>query len=284
MNRESPGFSRGECQIRIAAMCYEENGYFYIWDSDEDYALLAEETGCTDEKIRLIVSSCLRRSLFDDTLFKVGNVLTSRGIQRRYFSAVKDARIKAASQKGRYTYIEKGLCLLTEEDFSELNSSRVWLKLTQNSSFPGINDSKSGINPYKSENNPPKESKVEESKVEESKVVSADATFGDAIGYYMDKIQPTPSGITIEQMKEYAETMTADVIKYAIDKAITNKVYKWNYINAILIDWQKRNVQTMDDVHREEAEYERDKYVRGNIGNKQGRKSFSELIAEREGL
>lgn len=158
-----------EVYQRLVCRCYEEdNGYFLLWDSDEDHALLADETGYSEDKIRLIVSSCLRRSLFDDTLFKMGNVLTSRGIQRRYFSAIKDTKIKAAAQ-GRYTYIYKDLCLLTEKDFSELNKTQAWLKVAQNYLISRNNHDKSEKNPDKSEKNPLNEMKGNETRLNEMK-------------------------------------------------------------------------------------------------------------------
>ncbi len=97
-----------EIYQRLICSCYAENGYFLKWDNETDYALMADDTGYSIGKIQLIVSSCLKWSLFDNTLFKGGNVLTSRGIQRRYFGAVKDTKIKAAAQ-GRYTP-RSGIC------------------------------------------------------------------------------------------------------------------------------------------------------------------------------
>ena len=150
-----------EVYERLICKCYDDNGYYLNWNDADDYALLADETGYSDEKVRLIVSSCIRRSLFDDTLFNMGNVLTSRGIQRRYFSAIKDAKIKAAAQ-GRYTVVRKDLCLLTGDNFSELNKTQVWLKIGNNIGFSENNPSKSEINPSKSENNPVNEMKENE--------------------------------------------------------------------------------------------------------------------------
>lgn len=169
-----------EVYQRLTCKCYEDNGYFLVWDNDEDYDLLADETGYSNDKIRLIISSCLRRSLFDNTLFEVGNVLTSRGIQRRYFSAIRDTKVKAAAG-GRYTTIYEDLCLLTDEDILELNKSCVWLKIAQKYSYSGINDNKSTNNPDKSPNNPANETKGNETILNENiDSASCDASLSDS--------------------------------------------------------------------------------------------------------
>ena len=147
-----------EIYIRLIRQCYRENGYYLIWEPNEDYALLADDTGYSEDKVRLIVSSCVERSLFNDTLFRMGNVLTSRGIQRRYFEAISKSKIKAAAQ-GRHTTIPKDICLLTDEDFSEINKTVVWLKFADHNLFSENNLSKSGNNHSKSGNNTVKERK-----------------------------------------------------------------------------------------------------------------------------
>ena len=156
-----------EIYQRILCACYEgDNGYYLPWNANEDYALMAEDTGHSEEKVRLIVSSCLNWSLFDDTLFMMGNVLTSRSIQRRYFGAIKDTKSKAAAQ-GRHTVIPRDICLLTEEDISEINKTTVWLKVGDFDLFSENNTSKSTNNLSKSTNNPLNKRKGNKSKLEE---------------------------------------------------------------------------------------------------------------------
>lgn len=178
-----------EVYLRIVIKCYEDNGYYLIWSDDEDYPLMAEETGHSKEKLQGIMSTLFRRSLLcklpvpgndviapdegttlygrsmanEHILPMPGNVITSRGIQRRYFGAIKETRVKAAAQ-GRHTYIEDSICLLSEDDFAELNKPQCWLKVTPKDRFSGINQDKSGINSNKSTKNPPKKSKEKKSK------------------------------------------------------------------------------------------------------------------------
>ncbi|QAT43466.1 DUF4373 domain-containing protein [Aminipila luticellarii] len=75
--------------LQIFCSIYEERGYFTTCD-DDDCILMAEAVGCGCDPnfIRQVVQGCLRRSLFDQRIFEVFGVLTSRGIQRRYLRAL----------------------------------------------------------------------------------------------------------------------------------------------------------------------------------------------------
>ncbi len=173
-----------EVYQRILCKIYEDNGYYLLWDDKDDFSLLADETGYPEEKVRLIVSTLLSRSLLDGTLALRGNVLTSRSIQRRYFEAIRATKEKAAAE-GRNTVVEEDICLLTEDDFKDLNRNKLWLSIGKTQPKSEKNGSKSENYDSKSEKNPAKKSKVNESKEEESKrdksVLGAHAHAGTPI-------------------------------------------------------------------------------------------------------
>lgn len=105
--------------LRLLCLIYKDNGYFYRW-TDSTSALTAKRigVGCTKDKVELIVRSCVRWSLFDNTLFDMSGVLTSVGIQRRYLSAIRERARKAAA-KGRQITVDAQLWLLDEIETSE---------------------------------------------------------------------------------------------------------------------------------------------------------------------
>lgn len=223
-----------EIYLRLIAKCYEDNGYFLDWDTFDDYALLADESGYPEDKVRLIVSTCLRRSLFDNILFKVGNVLTSRSIQRRYFSAIKDTKIKAAAQ-GRYTYIDEDLCLLTEEDFSELNKPQSWLKVTPKKGFSENNENKSENNTDKSEINPANKTKLNKTKEKETKQDHSDELCRVFNCY--EKVIKVPTEADQARLTVLCKDFTADVVIQAINSA-AGKGRSVNYVKGILNNWK----------------------------------------------
>ena len=79
--------------ISLLALVYKNNGYFYKWDNDDCY-LMSDGVGCgcSPELIQEVLQGCIRRSIFDDGVFNMFGVLTSKGIQERYIKAVTERR------------------------------------------------------------------------------------------------------------------------------------------------------------------------------------------------
>lgn len=65
------------------------NGYWLKWTEAVRYKMLLENGGLSGEKLDAIVGSLLKWGFFDRGLFEKEGVLTSRGIQRRYFSIAR---------------------------------------------------------------------------------------------------------------------------------------------------------------------------------------------------
>ena len=69
------------------------NGYYIDWE--EDNALLfSRKINYDINKLNVVVSVALRRNIFNKSLHKQHNVLTSKGIQKRYIKACSDSRRK----------------------------------------------------------------------------------------------------------------------------------------------------------------------------------------------
>lgn len=65
------------------------NGYWLKWTEAVRFKMLLENSGLSGEKLDAIVGSLLKWGFFDRGLFEKEGVLTSRGIQRRYFSIAR---------------------------------------------------------------------------------------------------------------------------------------------------------------------------------------------------
>lgn len=91
----------------LCQMAYKFDGYFYRW-SYADSASTARrmgggvKSGTVEETVRY----CLQIGLFDQRLFDEWNILTSRGIQRRFFAVIKDKRRRAVITD--YWLLEEG--------------------------------------------------------------------------------------------------------------------------------------------------------------------------------
>ena len=85
---------------------YGGQGYYMSWDK-EQLLLLVSENGIAEGDTNLIweiSQACIRRGIFSAELFEKYQILTSRGIQKRYFRAV--ARRGKVEAKNEYLLIK----------------------------------------------------------------------------------------------------------------------------------------------------------------------------------
>lgn len=127
--------------IRLLCMVYR-NGYYYQWGEDESL-LFAKRVGngITGSLVNEVVSGLVKRSFFDKRVFDSFQILTSRGIQKRYLEAKERS---------------KEVTLIEEITLIDVNTA-----------LKGVNVTLTDINGYKSTQNKVKESKVKESKRED---------------------------------------------------------------------------------------------------------------------
>ena len=71
-------------------------GYYLPWDDDIPFLVL-EVSGFEEDYIKDVIDFCIEVGLFDKQLFEREKVLTSSGIQHRYFAAGKDAKRKVGN-------------------------------------------------------------------------------------------------------------------------------------------------------------------------------------------
>ncbi len=76
--------------ITVKLLCaIYRNGYFILWDEALEMSLLKALPGISLELLERVVFRLVKWGFFEQDLFGTAKVLTSRGIQRRYFEAVK---------------------------------------------------------------------------------------------------------------------------------------------------------------------------------------------------
>ena len=91
--------------VKLWQTIYREHGY-YCERNEEKKLLFASEEGadCGPGLINEIVQACIRRDIFSKKLFDKYQILTSRGIQKRYLSIT--AKRKKAEMKKEYSLVE----------------------------------------------------------------------------------------------------------------------------------------------------------------------------------
>lgn len=85
---------------------YKGQGYYMSWDEERLLLFMSENGVAEGDKnlIAEIVRACIRRGIFSDELFRKYQILTSRGIQKRYFNAV--ARRENVETRKEYLLIK----------------------------------------------------------------------------------------------------------------------------------------------------------------------------------
>ena len=73
--------------FRLLERLYSVYGYYYPADK-KSLALLSGKINVDINKITDVINDCLSEHLFDKSLHKKYQILTSRGIQKRYFEAI----------------------------------------------------------------------------------------------------------------------------------------------------------------------------------------------------
>jgi len=120
---------------------------------------------------------------------------------------------------------------------------------------------------------------------------STDSTVNPELGrvcsHFLDIVGSTISPTFVDDFTAYlADGMEADVIIDALDRAVAEGKRTRGYINGILRNRRDNRVFTMADVAAESEQHEARKQQRAppSVAKKgAGRKSFSEIIAERYG-
>lgn len=117
-----------------------------------------------------------------------------------------------------------------------------------------------------------------------------DEGFGELIRYYEDRINPTENQLNLDKLKPFYESMGLDCCKRAIDIAVSNNVYRINYVLSILRDKQKNGIKSIEawDDHENRMKGEnnngRTGYGRRNDGLERTPEEILEEGARRWGI
>lgn len=194
--------------VKLFQKIYGQQGYYCEWT--EDVALLfGKNVGLGGDAVSEIVRAAIKRGIFDSELYDKYQILTSRGIQERYFEAVsrrKEVEVRKEYLLIKVDQIYKNVRILNEN----------------------VNISSKNVNI--SEQKKVEESKVKEKKVEEKKLPRLPARI---VKIYESNIAPlTP--ITLRGLDDWLNDMSEGVVIYAIEEAVKNNKRNYGYIEAIL--------------------------------------------------
>ncbi len=180
--------------IKLWTKVYASEGYYSHWDERTKF-LFSRENGIDPDLCERVLNTCLEESLFDPEILQKYGVLTSVGIQKRYFKIVKEAKRKSIQIWGK-------IYLLGSDSGVTQEETRVNTGLTQEETR--VN---SGVTPVESTQSKVKKSKVNKSKEKGTKKESAPSKNNDE---NFDKeneseLSESPSGSEEEKEKSSAK-------------------------------------------------------------------------------
>ena len=112
---------KGEITVIKLLCAIYRNGYFILWNDLLKFKLLRNLPGISSELIESIVNRLVLWEFFDKALFDSVKVLTSKGIQRRYFEASKRRKTE-----GELPYLLINVC--NNRFYNDINASKNTIK------------------------------------------------------------------------------------------------------------------------------------------------------------
>lgn len=215
--------------VKLFQKIYGQQGYYCEWT--EDVALLfGKNVGLGGDAVSEIARAAIKRGIFDSELYDKYQILTSRGIQERYFEAVsrrKEVEVRKEYLLIKVDQIYKNVRILNEN----------------------VNISSKNVNI--SEQKKVEESKVKEKKVEERELPRLPVRI---VKLYENNIAPlTP--ITLQGLDDWLNAMSEDVVEYAISEAVKNNKRNYKYIEAILRNHFNAGRTTLAEVQSAKRAY-----------------------------
>lgn len=195
--------------ISLLANIYRNDGYFLRWSPDMSF-LIADELGVSEGAVTATVDKAVQVDFFNANMYECYGVLTSEGIQSRFF--------EAASRRREVRYDARFLLINVNVYKNLVNVDN---------------------NPVNVDDNP--QSKVKESKVKERKEEGEERTSAAAdeiMGYYSSNIHPVSSLVEKDKLIALVETHGDAFVHKAIERAVVRNKRSLAYITGILNRWE----------------------------------------------
>jgi len=242
--------------VKLLMKIYKE-GYFYKW-TEREQLLLSSRINVDVNTIKEVVSDCIKWEFFNTALFEKYSILTSSGIQKRYFDAIK--------RRKEINLISEYLVIAPPESSDKFTVKIV--SVDKNTINVDINSIKEGLIPTLIPK--VKESIVKDStlKVEDDddpqppppkkEIEIKSNTSGAAIILFERDVYGRPiTGLEAEMILETVDEYGFDIVKEATKTAIALGSRNIKYIQRILGGWRQKGLKSLSEI--QEHEVKRDK-------------------------
>lgn len=190
--------------VRLWQKIYAENGYYCEW-TDEVALLFAKKNNVGGNVVSEIITAAIKRGIFDKDMYEKYSILTSAGIQKRYFEAVN-----------RRVHIE-------------VEDKYLLVSCTQNAENVNINS----INADRNSLNVSRNKQKKEKEIKEDKTILYNNKYQLIRDVYERHIGTMTTSIG-EALMNWLNSVDMSLIMYAIEKAVKDGRKTPGYIYGIL--------------------------------------------------
>ena len=220
--------------VKLYQKIYGGRGYYTEW-TNEVALLFAREIGLGGNAVSEIVRASIKRGIFDETLYEKYGILTSEGIQRRYFKAV--SRRKEIELNERYLLVPHTL-------------------------FSGnVCNSEENVCNFEKNVCNFEQRKEEESKGKESKYIHHLLPRERAREIFIKLWERVPSEIEVEKLSVCASEFEEpeELLCKAMEIATEANVKTTAFVLGIFRNFTKHGIKNVSDLEAHERERERKK-------------------------
>ena len=203
--------------------CIYREGY-YTKVNDDFIFIISDDLHISSETVQQVMTFLLKRSMFNEQLFKSDAILTSDGIQERWQIAVAKRAQKTPIKVSDYWLLEEA-------------DTKPYIKVAHFSDSSAKNTFTSAKKALNSANYP--QSKVKESKVEEGKTAVAD--------FYEQNIGILSRTISSDIDFYLSNGFEPELIIACIKKSVDNNKRTWGYAKAIINSLSNQGIKTVKD-------------------------------------
>lgn len=219
--------------IKLLMKIYK-NGYFYEW-TEKEQLLFSKRVNVDINEVNVIINDLIKWDFFNKELFESEEILTSKGIQKRYLAA--------AGRRQKVKILEK--YLLLDED--TINVYKNLVIVNNNPSSEEVNDDIGTQSKVKKS----KVKKRKENNTETINVSSGSSEDFNIFRYMQRRGFVSISPIIAEQVQADIEMYSLEEVKQAIDIADNNGKHTYSYVKGILQKRRAENPESDNNIWQE---------------------------------
>lgn len=247
--------------IWLLASIFRDKGYYVGWNSEIPF-LIADDIGVSDGAVLETVKKAVHVGFFDAGMLDVHSILTSHGIQARFFEMAKrktivkyDSRYLLTDISGYPNVVDinpENSCNKKDDSCNKNNSCNNNSDICNEIYEDGLNNCYNNSDSCnKKTDSCYKNSTKEKKRIEDPATttrICAQNGYGEVVQCYQNNIRPICNEIERQRLYDMVEHYGKDVVMKAIERAVLRGGRTLSYINGILLSWEQHG-------YDEEAEY-----------------------------